>query len=461
MPAQKPLLSPEKSAEYDVVRGAAVLAIGEFESSPLAELDPIVDRYAALAGVDARDFRFLKRIVNGVVKMRRRLDHELRFYLARPSEKLPPRLQNTLRVGLYQIRYMEKVPDAAAVDTAVTLARYFHDAGRARLVNAVLRTALREPDKPVFIDESKDPVKRLGDWYSYPDFFVRYCLTEFGIEKTRALLEHMNEPPALTIRVNLLRAKTQEVETELTSSGVGFVRGEFLEEFYVLSESAIDPLRGLLDSGKIYIQNQSAGMAVRLLNPRPDMTVLDLAAAPGGKATYAAARMRGKGRVTAVDKSRSRLELLVENAKRLGVKIISPVVADVTKLELNDMFDRVLVDPPCTGWGVAGRHADLRWRKTEDDSPALAALQQRMLERAATFVKPGGVMVYSTCTIMREENDNIVEEFLTDHKEFSLDSAEEFWPNSPVVSERGFVKAYPAFRPLDGAFAARLKRRPH
>ncbi|HVP07717.1 MAG TPA: methyltransferase domain-containing protein, partial [Candidatus Acidoferrum sp.] len=195
----------------------------------------------------------------------------------------------------------------------------------------------------------------------------------------------------------------------------------------------------------------------RLLNPKPGGNVLDLTAAPGGKATYAAIRMRNKGRVTAVDKSHQRLELVVDNAQRLGIRIISPVASDLADF-VAEPFDRVLLDPPCSGWGTAGKHADLRWAKSSQDIENLTKIQTKMIDRAARFVKPGGVLVYSTCTIMRRENDQIVEEFLLRNPHFEIDSAAQFY-GPDLVNDRGFVKTYPDCDGLDGAFCARLKRK--
>ena len=436
-----------------------MLALNQFETTK-DSLDESLSSAVSNVALDQRDQRFMRRLVNGVVKMRRRLDFELKFYLARPSQKLPVKLNNILRLGIYQLRFTDKIPAAAAVNESVNLARYFFGVSQARLVNGVLRTVLREPERPTLTDKNIDPVRNLGDNYSFPDYFVRYCLREFGIEKTESLLESMNQPPGLTIRVNYLKTTPDEVEEILKKAEVNYKKGEFLEEYFTIEEGSLEPVRKILDEGKIYIQDQSAGMPVRLLNPRPGMNVLDLAAAPGGKTTYAASRMRGKGSITAVDKSRKRLKLLVENCERLGIKNVSPVSCDANEFVATKKFERVMVDPPCTGWGNAGKHADLRWVKKPEDIIQMKRIQKRILDHAASLVSPGGILVYSTCSIIREENDQVVEEFLLIHKDFQLESAKKFW-DKRVVSERGFLKTYPNIPGLDGAFAARLKLRPN
>jgi 16S rRNA (cytosine967-C5)-methyltransferase len=447
------------AAAYDPVRGAATLALSEYDQSGKS-LDLAIQNARELVGIDSRDNRFLLLLINGIVKMRRRLDYQIRFYLARPSEKLNVKLQNILRLGFFQLQFTDKVPHSAAVDECVKLGRYFFGDAKARMVNAVLRSYLREPHKAVFPSADDNPARYLANYYSYPDYFVNYCLKDFGEEQTVKLLQQMNQPSGLTVRVNLLKAKSEEVEAALKEAKISFSPGKYLDEFLTLDTSAIDPLRSLLDEGKIYIQDQSAGMAVRLLNPRPGVNTLDLTAAPGGKTMYCASRMRGKGKVVALDKSRKRLEILTENCKKLGVKIVSPIVCDAVQFKSEELFERVIVDPPCSGWGTAGRHADLRWSKTQEDIRQMNKIQRKLLETGAALLKPGGILVYSTCTIIRKENDQIVEEFLLRNKQYQLDSAAQFFDES-VVSERGFVKTYPGFERLDGGFAARIKLKPN
>ncbi len=449
----------KKTTDYDPVRGAAILALSAFDQTG-DSLDVAIQSAKELVGVDPRDNRFLLLLINGIVKMRRRLDYQIQFFLTRPSEKLNVKLQNILRLGLFQLQFTDKIPSSAAVNECVKLGRYFFGDSKSKMVNAVLRSYLREPHKAAFPRLEDEPLRHLANFYSYPDYFVSYCLKEFGQEQTINLLKAMNEPSRMTIRVNLLKAKVEEVQAELKELGIASSTGKYLDEFLTLDSTAIDPLRDMLAAGKIYIQDQSAGMAVRLLNPKMGVNTLDMTAAPGGKTAYCAARMRGKGKIVALDKSRRRLEILTDNCERLGIKIVSPIVCDAVKFESEELFERVIIDPPCSGWGTAGGHADLRWRKTEQDIEQMSRIQRKLLEKGAALLKPGGILVYSTCTILRKENDQIVEEFLARNKRYELDSAAQFFDDS-VVSERGFLKTYPAFDRLDGAFAARIKLRPN
>ena len=440
--------------KYDDVRAAAVEAMILIEQGE--SLDTASRIVTAKRNFRPIDRRFFLQLVNGSTKLRRRLDHEIKFYLSKPSVELPLKVKNILRLGMFQLRFTDRIPESAAVSESVNLAH--HMCGKqANLVNAVLRSTIREPHKVKFVDKNDNPVKYLGDYYSYPDFFVEYCLKEFGFEKTEFILKSYNKPPKVTYRVNFLNAKPDEVANILQENDVDFSFGKYLPEFIHIEQGGLPLEDQLIATGKVYVQDESSGMPVRLLNPRPGNSMIDLAAAPGGKSTYAAIRMRNKGKVVSIDKSMKRLEVLVDNARRLNISIISPVVSDMFDFS-NELFDRVLLDPPCTGWGSAGKHSDLRWAKTAKDIPKLKKIQAGMIGRAAKLVKPGGVMVYSTCSIIREENDQVVEEFLLRHKNFELESAESFFDNE-LVSDRGFLKSYPLFDNLDGTFAARLKRK--
>jgi 16S rRNA (cytosine967-C5)-methyltransferase len=238
---------------------------------------------------------------------------------------------------------------------------------------------------------------------------------------------------------------------------VEFRQGKYLKDYYLIRKQGLPLEKELIENGRVYIQDESAGLPVRLLNPKPRDSLLDLCAAPGGKATYAAALMHNQGRITSVDVNLKRLEMLVDNARRLGVSILAPVVCDVLDFK-GPGAKRVLLDVPCSGWGVVGKHSDLRWSKTREDSNKLAEVQGKLLRHAADLVSPGGILIYSTCTIIRDENDQVVEEFLLERPDFMIDKAGTAFPRE-LVSERGFVKTYPDIENLDGAFCVRLKKK--
>ena len=343
---------------YDVVRAAAVEGMIQIEQGE--PINDIVRHVVSRKKFRPIDIRFYMQLLNGSVKMRRRLDHEIKFYLAKPSKELPIRLANILRLGFFQLIFTDRVPDAAAVSESVNLAHHYTDSSQAKMVNAVMRAYIRNPEKVKFVSPEEEPIKYLADYYSYPEYFVNYCLQEFGYESTEQLLRRYNEAPRVTYRVNLVKHRTDEIAELLRKENIKFHHGKYLHEFLHIDQSGLPLEQELLRSGKVMVQDESAGLAVRLLNPRPGTTMADLTAAPGGKTTYAAIRMRNKGSITAVDKSHQRLKLVVENCQRQGLKIVSPVACDMADFA-GGPFDRVLLDPPCSGWGTAGKHSDLRW----------------------------------------------------------------------------------------------------
>jgi 16S rRNA (cytosine967-C5)-methyltransferase len=441
--------------KYDPIRAAALESIIRIDQGE--QTDKVLGALFDKKSFRSLDRRFLTQLVNGTTKMKRRLDHEIKFYLAKPSATLALRVSNILRLGFYQLLFTDRVPAAAAVSESVNLARHYCDKSKVGLVNAVMRSKVRQPDKVVYVSRDSDPAKYLADFYSYPEYFVNYCLSEFGLDAAETVLKSFNQPPHVTYRVNFLKAKPDEVAHVLQENEIDFSYGKHLPEYIHIGSGGLPLEDELIKTGKVFVQDESAGLPVRLLNPKPGTNVVDLTAAPGGKATYAAIRMRNKGRVTAVDKSRHRLELVSENARRLGIKIIAPVVSNIVDFQ-GGPYDRVLLDPPCSGWGTARKNADLRWSKSPTDIENMVKMQTMMIDRASRLVKPGGILVYSTCTIVRRENDQIVEEFLVRNKDFEIDSGSQFF-GEELVSERGFVKTYPDVGNLDGSFCARLKRK--
>jgi len=419
--------------------------------------DEAITEVMAGANFNELDRRFMMQLCHGVIKMKRRLDYTYSFFLDKPKARIDRITRNILRLGLYQLIFTDRIPAGAAVSESVNLARGLVHHSRGSFVNAILRNYLRAPEKVIFPDKAERPEEYLASYFSYPDWFVKYCLREFGLNRSEHLLARGNLSPTLTYRINRLRMQPNELTELFNKDNIDSEPGKYLNDFYYIKKQGLPLERELVESGRVYIQDESAGISVRLLNPRPGDGVLDLCSAPGGKATYAAALMHNQGRITAVDINLKRLEVLVDNARRLGIRIIAPVVCDVLDFK-GPSSSLILLDVPCSGWGVVGKHSDLRWSKTSEDSANLARTQAKLLRHAAELLVPGGIMVYSTCTIIREENDQVVEEFLLEHPEFSIVKPGSFLPRQ-LVNERGFVKTYPDFDDLDGAFCVALKKR--
>jgi 16S rRNA (cytosine967-C5)-methyltransferase len=445
-----------KSRKYDPVRAASVHAIG-LALDKGWKADVAIDNVIGDSKLSELDRRFLLQLSHGVIKMKRRLDYIYSFFLQKPTIKLDKITRNILRLGLYQLIFTDRIPHGAAVSETVNLARGLVHQTRGAFVNAILRNYLRQPEKVVYPNPEEEPVEYLATYCSYPDWFVKYCIDEFGYGMTEKLLKRGNEAPRMTFRLNRLKYTPEQLESILKKHGVEYEKGKYREDYYHIKKAGLPLQEKLIDPGRIYIQDESAGLSVGLLDPRPRDHVIDLAAAPGGKATYSASLMKNQGLVTAVDINNNRLEVLFNNAQRLGIRIIAPVLCDILDFK-GPGSNKVILDVPCSGWGVAAKNSDLRWSKTREDSTKLAETQARFLRHAASLVKPGGTLVYSTCTIIRDENDQVIEEFLLERRDFVIETGAKIYP-SELISERGFVKTYPDIEGLDGSFCVRLKKK--
>jgi 16S rRNA (cytosine967-C5)-methyltransferase len=401
------------------------------------------------------DRRFVSELINGTTKMRRRLDYVLSFFLEKEINDLTPWIRNILRLGVYQLDFLDRVPESAAVNESVNLAKKFGHRGTVALVNAVLRSYLRDKSRVSFPSWEENQVENIALFYSFPSWLVESWLNTFGEEQTIKLCKAFNERPKLCFRLNTLKAESHHLEEEFNKSKTKFKPGKFLKNFYYV-EPKVDlnrfpPLR----EGLIYPQDESAGFPVTLLDPQPGETVLDLCAAPGGKTTFIAELLGNKGRVLAVDKNREKITLLKENCRRLGIDSVNYFCGDATNFQVRPV-DRVLVDAPCSGLGVLGRNSDARWKKQKEDLLRLQKLQSEILFNAANLVKRGGVLVYSTCTLTREENDFVIEKFLDHRKDFRLTDAS-LYVGSEVVDQSVFVRTFPHVHKMDGSFAARME----
>jgi len=353
-----------------------------------------------------------------------------------PLEKLPPPIRNVLRLGLYQLRYTDKIPAYAAVGEAVAQARRHGHAGTAGLVNAVLRRAAAQP-APVPQD--------LATQYSHPQWLVDRWLARLGRDDTEALMAADNQAPHVALRTNLLRTTREELLKSLAEAGVAAVPGRHAPEAVILEGAAVPDLVALT-TGNATVQDEASMLAARALDPQPGWTCLDVASAPGGKATHLAELMHDEGIVLANDLEPDRCKLVQAAALRLNLKSIRVRAADARTLPKNwgGRCDGVLADVPCSGLGTLARRPDLRWRKSEADLRSLPPLQMQLLEAAAECVKPGGRLVYSTCSTEPEENEDVVARFATAHPDFEPES--------------GVVRLWPHRDGTDGFFIARFRR---
>lgn len=442
-------------ALYQGVRGLAVKILNRVERTD-AYLNRLLDNEMKNAELEGPDKALLFEIVHGVIRWMGRLDWVLNGFYKGTFSKAIPNLKNGLRVALYQIMFLDRVPDYAAVNEAVEFVKKLQGAKPAGLTNAVLRNIIRNKENIRYPNPEEDLIGYLSAYYSHPSWMVKRYLKRFGREETEALLFANNEKPYLTLRLNSLRTDPEEFKPLLDSVKLRYNAGRYLPEFFKLKNLTNITAWEYFVRGYFNIQDESAGLACRLLRVSDDMRVLDLCAAPGGKTAYIAALMHDQGKIVAIDRYDSRLKILRKNMQRLGLKSIHTTETDA--LDYNDeLFDRVLADVPCTGSGTLSKKPDIKWKKDIFDLRALNDLQYNLLCKAGSLVKPGGNVVYSTCSIEPEENFTIVEKFLSENNNFKLESAKDKFPDD-ILDENGCIQTFPHKHKMDGAFAAKLVR---
>ncbi|MCR5833436.1 MAG: 16S rRNA (cytosine(967)-C(5))-methyltransferase RsmB [Selenomonadaceae bacterium] len=385
------------------------------------------------------DRKFCTELVYGAVKSGASLDWKISKYLTRPISKVDEKILAVLRVGMYQIFFLDRVPNSAAVNESVELTKKFCGIGASKFVNGVMRSAVRDLHKSDF--PTDEDLKSLALRTFHPLWLVKLFADEFGLEAARKLLDFDNTNPPLCLRVNRLKTTREEILSALKKFGMQAEESALAPEGIICGgHGALDKFQPLRD-GLCQVQDESSMTAAHLLNPQPEDFVIDCCAAPGGKTTHIAELMDNRGKIIAADIYDTKLEHIAQNAERLGIKIISPQLIDAR--ELGDKFpnqaDKVLVDAPCSGLGVLRRKADMRWKKSHEELKELSQLQFEILSSAAKTLKVGGTLVYSTCTIIRRENENVVEKFLAEHNGFELIEMKTLLPH--VTNTDGFFSA--------------------
>ena len=385
------------------------------------------------------DRKFCTELVYGTVKAGASLDWKISKYLNRPLAKVDEKILAVLRVGMYQIFFLDRVPNSAAVNESVELTKKFCGLGASKLVNGVLRAAVREPHKSDF--PTGDDLKSLALRNFHPLWLVKLFAEEFGLDATKKILDFDNTEPPLCLRVNFLKTTREKILSALKKFGVEAEPSTLAPEGIICrGHGALDKFQPLRD-GLCQVQDESSMTAARLLNPQAGEFVIDCCAAPGGKSTHLAELMKNRGRIIAADIYETKLEHIKANAQRLAIKIIEPLLIDARTIgeKFFNQADKILVDAPCSGLGVLRRKADLRWKKNPDELNDLPALQEKILSSAAQTLKRGGFLVYSTCTIIRRENESVVEKFLAAHENFRLVEMKTLLPQ--VTGTDGFFSA--------------------
>lgn len=416
--------------------------------------------------MEQRDRSFARLLLRGVLKNRSSLDWTLERYCSQPLDRMERSSLNVLRLGAFELLHLPDKPAPVIVNEYVNLARSVGHEGMARFTNAVLRRIAESRGETCLPSQEGDPVRDLALRYSHPEWMVARWISRFGAEETETLCRLNNEPPVLCLRINQLKSSTEEVAGTFTEAGIAFRVSSYVPDCLLiesrLTEAGVNSLIDLpgFSEGWFTIQDEASQLATWAVGPVPGETILDVCAAPGGKTTHLSQLMRGQGRIIAIDRSAKRLHSLRENCQRLGVTNTECYSGDFRHLagEFLEAAEACLVDAPCSGTGVLRRKPDIRWRRQEKDLVSLADLQFQLLAAAATTVRPGGRVIYSTCSIEWEENTEVVNRFLQVHRDFTREPLT--WLPHVMLDEEGYLSCLPHRHKTDGGFAARLVRKP-
>jgi 16S rRNA (cytosine967-C5)-methyltransferase len=428
-----------------------------------AEVHPdrlLTDSFKHYRYLTPLDRAFLTELTYGVIRWRERLDWVLRHFSKIPFEKIEPRTLNILRLGLYQILFLSRTPSSAAVNESVELAKRTRGKGGAGFVNAVLRSTLRQKDEIHYPDFGQDPEPHLSVVHSHPLWLVQRWTRELGVEETLRICKINNQISPLTLRTNTLKINRRALMDKLREKELKPLPTTFSEEGIFLQDPPPTSELPFLKEGFYIIQDEASQLVTRIVDPKPGERILDACAAPGGKTTHMAQRMENQGEIYALDLSKAKLDLIEEICQRLGIQIAKTLkgsAAAALPVPRGVLFDRVLADVPCSGFGTLRKNPDLKWRREEKDIQRLSELQFSILDNLSAYVRKGGVLVYSTCTVFHEENEDVVERFLNEHPEFKLDRMERILPeNFHLFFRNGYFNTFPPQNGTDGFFAARL-----
>ncbi len=422
--------------------------------------EPLLD--AALSRdrlANIHDRRLLTQLVYGTLRMRGRLDWIISRIYKGDMDSLDVTLRNILRVGLYQFLFMDRIPDFAVVDESVETAKGIQPRG-AGLVNAVLRTALRQRDALSYPDRTEDPAGYISVFFSHPRWLVEKWIGMLGTEETLGLCRADNENPPLMVRVNRLKMTREELERELSGEGYEVRPTAFSSDG--LTVRLPGPVRGLrhFREGYFQIQDEASQLVACLVDPEPGERIMDVCSGVGIKTTHLAERMQNRGRIVALDVNAAKGRALKGLARRLGITILESRTGDARMEPAKDFqesFDRILVDAPCSGLGTLRRNPEIKWRMTPEEMRNFPSLQKEILTNAVRCLKKGGLLVYSTCTIAVEENDGVVRSFLTDNRD-----VKQVRPPAAVdgrlIDDQGFFRTFPHRHGTDGFFGALFRK---
>lgn len=424
--------------------------------------DILIDRELSVGALQGPDRGLLTELVYGVLRRQATLDHIIRCFSSQKVERLERVVLVLLRLGLYQMFYLDRVPVSAAVNETVKLAKVLVPRASG-FINAVLRSADRQRDHISYPERESDPAGYLATVYSHPVWLAAEWIRQLGLAEAELLAKAMAEPPPITIRTNTLKITRELLMERLTAEGVQCQPGAFSPTAIRIGLSgSVTRLQSFRD-GLFMVQDESSQLAALFLAPQPGERILDACAAPGGKATQLAQLMENHGEIIACDVIGRKLRLIDENAARLAVSCIKTVPLDAAR-PLNSLqggdFARILLDAPCSGLGVIRRNPEGKWWKSVTDLADLARAQKSMLENVCQYLQPGGSLLYATCSTSTEENEAVIENFLQRHDEFAVVDLRQHFPDWPeLFTAQGYFRAWPHRHGMDGFFAARLQKK--
>ncbi|MGR6760768.1 16S rRNA (cytosine(967)-C(5))-methyltransferase RsmB [Paenibacillus sp. T2-29] len=421
-----------------------------------------LNRRLQQAGLSASDVGLTTELVYGTVARRNTLDYFLNKFVQKGTAKLQPWVRSLLRMSVYQLVYLDRVPDHAVVSEAVTIAKRRGHQGISGMVNGVLRSMLREPDK-LRIPDDLSAEERISLEHSHPQWLVKRWIKQYGADTAEAICKANNEPPAVSVRVNTTMTSRDQLLDEMVAKGIDAVPSPVSPYGIVVRSGGNMALTSWYTDGLLSVQDESSMLVAEAVAPEPGMTVLDCCAAPGGKTAHMAELMKDRGRIVANDLHAHKHQLICEQTNRLGLDAVETVTGDALDLKERyalASFDRILLDAPCSGFGVIRRKPDLRWSKTAEDVRDITQLQHELLDSVAGLLKPGGILVYSTCTIEPDENEGQLARFLSEHPEYELAKDHSFPDVNHEMDgiQKGSVQLLPQHFHSDGFYIARLRR---
>lgn len=420
----------------------------------ILEHDKFFDEMFAEYSEKVENTAELTNLLSGAVKSKLTLDFYIEKVSSKKVKKLSPVVRNILRAAVYELEYLN-TPDYAAVNSYVELCRKL-DKGAEGFVNGVLRGYIRKKNEIAPDEKELGEEKFISIKFSHPEWLIRKWLKHFGREKTEKICAYNNAPPKTVLRINTLKTDIDRLIKLFHDNGVEFEESAYCKDCLILKSSGnVRNIPGYRE-GFWVVQGESSSLVAEILAPQPGERILDMCAAPGGKTTHIAALMDDVGEVVAVDTSAERLKKVEENCLRLGITSVKTVVGDGTTIQARENFDRLLVDAPCSNTGVLITRPDARWKRTQEDVQNLTKLQMAILKNAAGQLKAGGMLVYSTCSIEPEENEQLIRAFLAENTDFALEKFTFAGAEHP-----GMLQILPCDYGIDGFFIAKLQKINH